>query len=132
VAKVGDFGLGKAFDQAGLSGLTRTGAKAGKPWYMARQQVVNFKDVPKAVDVWALAACLYRCLTGTYVRDFPEDVDQWQVILYSSPVPIRDRDPTIPRALAEVIDEALREQPEIGFSTPAAFRDALREAWPSP
>jgi serine/threonine protein kinase len=130
VAKVGDFGLGKAFDQAGLSGLTRTGAKAGKPWYMARQQVVNFKDVPKAVDVWALAACLYRCLTGTYVRDFPDDVDQWQVILYSSPVPIRDRDPAIPRALAEVIDEALREQPEIGFSTPAAFRDALRQAWP--
>ena len=131
VAKVGDFGLAKAFDQAGLSGLTRTGAKAGKPWYLARQQVVNFKDVPKAVDVWALAACLYRCLTGTYVRDFPEDVDQWQVILYSSPVPIRERDPSIPQALAEVVDEALREQPEIGFSTPAAFRDALRSAWPA-
>jgi len=130
VAKVGDFGLGKAFDQAGLSGLTRTGAKAGKPWYLARQQVVNFKQAPKAVDVWALAACLYRCLTGTYVRDFPDDVDQWHVILYSSPIPIRERDPNVPRALAEVIDEALREQPEIGFSSAAAFRDALRQAWP--
>ena len=132
IAKVGDFGLGKAFDQAGLSGLTRTGAKAGKPWYLARQQVVNFKQVPKAVDVWALAACLYKCLTGTYVRDFPNDVDQWHVILYSSPVPIRERDPSIPHALAEVIDEALHEQPEIGFSTAAAFRDALRQAWPIP
>jgi eukaryotic-like serine/threonine-protein kinase len=130
IAKVGDFGLGKAFDQAGLSGLTRTGAKAGKPWYLARQQVVNFKQVPKAVDIWALAACLYKCLTGTYVRDFPDDVDQWHVILYSSPVPIRERDRSIPPALAEVIDEALREQPEIGFSTAAAFRDALRQAWP--
>ena len=130
VAKVGDFGLGKAFDQAGLSGLTRTGAKAGKPWYLARQQVVNFKQVPKAVDVWALAACLYKCLTGTYARNFPDDVDQWHVILYSSPIPIRERDPSIPRALAEVIDEALREQPEIGFSTATAFRDALRQAWP--
>ena len=130
VAKVGDFGLGKAFDQAGLSGLTRTGAKAGKPWYLARQQVVNFKQAPKAVDVWALAACLYRCLTGTYVRDFPDDVDQWHVILYSSPIPIRERDPNVPHALAEVIDEALREHPEIGFSSAAAFRDALRQAWP--
>ena len=132
IAKVGDFGLGKAFDQAGLSGLTRTGAKAGKPWYLARQQVVNFKQVPKAVDVWALAACLYKCLTGAYVRDFPDDVDQWHVILYSSPVPIRERDPSIPHALAAVIDEALREHPEIGFSTAAAFRDALRQAWPIP
>ena len=131
IAKVGDFGLGKAFDQAGLSGLTRTGAKAGKPWYLARQQVVNFKQVPKAVDVWALAACLYKCLTGTYARNFPDDVDQWHVILYSSPIPIRERDPSIPRALAEVIGEALREQPEIGFSTATAFRDALRQAWPN-
>lgn len=131
VAKVGDFGLGKAFDQAGLSGLTRTGAKAGKPWYLARQQVVNFKEVPKAVDVWALAACLYRCLTGAFVRDFPGDVDHWHVILYSSPIPIRQRDPSIPPALAEVVDEALREQPEIGFSSAAEFRDALRQAWPS-
>ncbi|HUR07787.1 MAG TPA: protein kinase, partial [Nonomuraea sp.] len=43
VAKVGDFGLAKAFDQAGLSGLTRTGTAAGKPWYMPRQQVINFR-----------------------------------------------------------------------------------------
>ncbi|HWG27904.1 protein kinase domain-containing protein [Actinospica sp.] len=131
VAKVGDFGLGKAFDQAGLSGLTRTGAKAGKPWYVARQQVVNFKNVPKSVDVWALAACLYKCLTGTYVRDFPGDVDQWHVILYSSPVPIRQRDPHVPRALAEVIDTALIDQQEIGFESAAAFREALRSAWKS-
>jgi pSer/pThr/pTyr-binding forkhead associated (FHA) protein len=131
VAKVGDFGLGKAFDQAGLSGLTRTGAKAGKPWYVPRQQVVNFKNVPKSVDVWALAACLYKCLTGAFVRDFPDDVDQWQVILYSAPVPIRQRDPEVPRALAEVIDTALIDQREIGFGTAAAFRDALRTAWAS-
>ncbi|HTJ71064.1 MAG TPA: protein kinase [Actinospica sp.] len=131
VAKVGDFGLAKAFDQAGLSGLTRTGAKAGKPWYVARQQVVNFKNVPKSVDVWALAACLYKCLTGAYVRDFPGDVDQWHVILYSPPVPIRQRDPNVPRALAEVIDTALMDQHEIGFATAAAFRDALRAAWKS-
>lgn len=129
VAKVGDFGLAKAFDQAGLSGLTRTGSTAGKPWYLARQQVVNFKDVPYAVDVWALAASLYKCLTGAYVRDFPSDVDQWHVILYSDAVPIRERDPSVPRALAEVVDTALREHPAIGFSSAAALRDALRQAW---
>lgn len=129
VAKVGDFGLAKAFDQAGLSGLTRTGSTAGKPWYLARQQVVNFKDVPYAVDVWALAASLYKCLTGAYVRDFPSDVDQWHVILYSDAVPIRKRDPSVPRALAEVVDTALREHPAIGFTGAAALRDALRQAW---
>jgi hypothetical protein len=129
IAKIGDFGLGKAFDQAGLGGLTRTGAKAGKPWYLARQQVVNFRDVPRSVDVWAMAASLYKCLTGAYARDFPGDVDQWHVILYSAPIPIRERDPRVPREIAEVIDTALVDHQEIGFKTAAAFRDALRSAW---
>lgn len=129
IAKVGDFGLAKAFDQAGLSGLTRTGATAGKPWYLARQQVVNFREVPPAVDVWALAASLYKCLTGTYPRHFPEGVDQWHVILYNDAVPIRQREPEVPRPVAEVIDRALRETPDIGFQTAGAMREALESAW---
>ena len=131
LAKVADFGLAKAFDRAGLSGLTRSGTTAGKPWYLSRQQVLNFKDASYDVDVWALAACLYRALTGSYVREFPPDVDQWHVILYSDAVPIRQRDANVPRALAEVVDRALREHPRIGFSTAAELREELRRAWPS-
>ena len=40
--KVSDFGLSKAFDLAGLSGLTCTGAAAGKPFYMCRQQLIDY------------------------------------------------------------------------------------------
>jgi eukaryotic-like serine/threonine-protein kinase len=128
VAKVGDFGLAKAFDQAGLSGLTRTGVAAGRPWYIPRQQVINFRDVTPAVDLWALAACLYNALTGAYPRVFPRGKDPWQVILQAEPVPIRRRDRSVPRALAEVIDEALREGPSSaagGFPTAEDLRAAL-------
>jgi serine/threonine protein kinase len=124
-AKVADFGLAKAFDQAGLSGLTRTGVAAGKPWFVPRQQVINFRDASPAVDVWATAACLYHALTAEYPRDFPRGKDPWQVILQTEPVPIRQREPGISPALAEVIDTALREQPAIGFATAAEFREAL-------
>jgi serine/threonine protein kinase len=127
-AKAGDFGLAKAFDQAGLSGLTRTGTTAGKPWYMPRQQVVTLRDVPFAVDVWALAACLYKCLTGAYVRDFGT-LDHWHVILHSAPVPIMQREPSVPGPLALVIDHALRENPAIGFATARECADALRSAF---
>ncbi|MFD0856237.1 protein kinase, partial [Actinomadura adrarensis] len=48
-AKVTDFGLAKAFDAHGLSGLTRTGATAGKPYFIPRRQVVNFRDATPAV-----------------------------------------------------------------------------------
>jgi hypothetical protein len=125
VAKVGDFGLAKAFDQAGLSGLTRTGAIAGKPWYVPRQQVINFRNVTPAVDVWALAACLYNALTGAHPRDLPRGKDPWQVILQAAPVPIHKREPAVGTALASVIDKALREEPEIGYQSAGDLRRAL-------
>lgn len=123
--KIGDFGLAKAFDQAGLSGLTRTGAAGGKPHFMPYQQLVDFRHAGPPVDVWAAAACLYRMLTGTVPRDFSGGRDPWLVILGSAAVPIRERRPRLPRPLAEVIDTALRDRPEIGFSSAGELRRAL-------
>jgi len=130
VAKIGDFGLAKAFDQAGLSGLTRTGTIAGKPSYLPRQQVVNFREAAPAVDVWAAAACLYRMLTGASPRDFPVGRDPWQVVLQDPAVPVRRRDPSVPADLAEVVDRALRDDPEIGVQSATELRDLLRAAVP--
>ncbi|MFI5715588.1 protein kinase [Nocardia sp. NPDC051750] len=125
IAKVGDFGLAKAFDQAGLSGLTRTGTLAGKPGYVSRRQVINFRDVTPAVDLWALASCLYYALTASYPRDFPYGRDPWLVILQTEPMPIRMRDPNIPAALAAIVDEALREDAASDFRTAEELRGAL-------
>jgi serine/threonine-protein kinase len=124
-AKLTDFGLAKAFEMAGLSGLTRTGISAGKPYFMPRQQVVNFRHAGPEVDVWAAAACLYNMLTGRYPRDFPRHMDLWQAVLETEPVPILKRDPSIPEKLAEVIDLALTDQHEIHFKTSAQLRSAL-------
>ncbi|MGI5336583.1 protein kinase domain-containing protein [Streptomyces sp. CA-181903] len=129
-AKIADFGIGKAFDQAGLSGLTRTGATAGKPTFMARQQVIDFRKATPAVDVWAMAACLYNALTGAVPREFPRGKDPWMVVLQEPAVPIRRREPGIPRGLADVIDKALQERPRIGFQSAADFRKALEKAAP--
>jgi eukaryotic-like serine/threonine-protein kinase len=125
VAKIGDYGLAKAFDQAGLSGQTRTGAVAGTPVFMPRQQVVNFKYARPEVDVWAAAASLYWMLTGRAPRDFSPEKDPWQVVLQTSAVPIRTRAAAIPARLAEVIDLALIDKPAIHFKTAAEFKRAL-------
>ena len=127
-AKVSDFGLSRAFDLAGLSGLARTGNTAGKPWFMPRQQVVNFKYAGPEVDVWAAAACLYNMLTGDFPRDFPRGKDVWQTVLEADPVPIRRRNSNIPSLLAEVIDKALIDRPAIIFKTAAALKNALQAA----
>ena len=126
VAKLGDYGLTKSFDLAGLSGLTRTGAKMGTPNFMPRQQVLDFKYAQPDVDVWAVAASLYYMLTLQYPRDL-NDIEQHPMfaILETQPVPIRERDASIPQALAELIDLALKDDSKLHFKTALAFKNAL-------
>jgi serine/threonine protein kinase len=128
VVRVGDYGLAKAFDDAGLSGATRTGDIGGTPHFMPRQQVIDFKYAGSEVDVWAMAASLYNLLTGAVPRDFSSGRDPWLVVLETPPVPIRQRLPSLPPALAGVIDQALKEEPRIFFQTAAALREALKSA----
>lgn len=126
VAKVADFGLAKAFDTAGLSGQTRTGQAAGTPFFMPRQQVINFKYAGPDVDVWAAAASLYCMLTGVFPRDFVAGRDVWQTVMSTDAIPIRKRDRSIPKPLAEVIDRALTDKPEIGYKTAVDLNQALQ------
>ncbi|MCW8963479.1 MAG: serine/threonine-protein kinase [Gammaproteobacteria bacterium] len=129
VAKIGDFGLAKAFDTAGLSGQTATGSVGGTPVFMPRQQILNFKYAKPQVDVWAMAATLYKTLTGSYPRDFPRGEDPWLTALKNAPVPIRDRNPEIPEALAKVIDSALVDNPELLFTSAEQLKTALETAY---
>jgi serine/threonine-protein kinase len=127
-AKIADVGVGKAFDTAGLSGHTRTGAVAGTPVFMPRFQVVNFKYAKPEVDVWALAATFYNLLTGQFPRTFQPGQDPWMTVLQTNPVPIRERDPALPARLAEVIDAALKDRSGPTFTSAISLKDAILEA----
>ena len=64
-------------------------------------------------------------LTGRYPRDFTPNRDVWHTVLRTDAVPIRQRDPSIPKRLAKVIDAALRDKPKIGFQTAAELKHQL-------
>ena len=109
VAKIGDFGLSKAFDMAGLSGHTMSGdGFRGTPHFMCRKQVLEFQQAKPEVDIWAAAACLYYMLTNQYPRKFGKG-EGWEVLLERDVIPIHDRNPDLPTSLAIVIDRALQE-----------------------
>src|SRR5262249_52857002 len=103
VAKLGDYGLSKAFDLAGLSGLSIAGDLGGTPAFMPRQQVTHYRDVRPEVDVWATAATLYYLLTLECPRNFGKGKDPWRVVLQTDAVPIRQRDRSIPTQLAAAL-----------------------------
>ena len=107
LAKIDDYGFAKAFDAAGLSGLTMTGAVAGTAPFMPRQQVINFKYSKPEVDVWGDGSFSVQYAHRTIDTGFSPGEDPWAILLKERPVPIRKRDSAIPKKLAEVIDEAL-------------------------
>jgi eukaryotic-like serine/threonine-protein kinase len=126
LVKVGDYGLAKAFDLAGMSGMSVTGSVGGTLVFMPRQQVLNFKYAKPDVDVWAAAASLYYMLTGEIPRDISGD--PIAAILTNPVIPIRQRDRSIPREVAKVIDAALQEEPRIYFQSASEFQQALMNA----
>ncbi len=123
--KIADFGLAKAFDLAGLSGLSITDGAIGTPYFMCRQQVLNFKYAKPDIDIWAIAATLYYLLTGGHVPRSFDQKDAFKCILSNQPIPIRQKNPDLPKSLADVIDLALQENPELHFKTARDFRKAL-------
>ncbi len=125
VAKIADFGLAKNFDKAGLSGLTATGTFGGTPGFLPREQLINYRFSRPVSDVWSLGATFYCMLTGQLPRDFPPGRDPIEIILRGGIVPIRKRDPGIPRKLAEVIDRALEEKVNDRYQTADDFLSNL-------
>ncbi|GAA2575279.1 hypothetical protein GCM10010435_58930 [Winogradskya consettensis] len=123
VARIADFGLAKAYELAGWSGNTRTGDLGGSAGFLPRTQLLRYRRVTPAVDVWAAAATLYWMLTGHTPRDFPPGCDPVGVVLREDPVRIGARG-AVPARLAGVVDEALAED---RVMTVAAFRAALVE-----
>jgi hypothetical protein len=94
--------------------------------------VKSFLYAKADVDVWAAAASLYYMLTGTYTRDFVDGVDPVATVRNTAPIPIRQRNPEIPPALADVIDSALDDAGEVlPYQSAMDLQDALRTAAPS-
>jgi serine/threonine-protein kinase len=125
-AKLADFGLARAYDECKLSGLTFQGEVGGTPAFMAPEQVTHFREVKPAADQYAAAATLYHLLTGAYTHDLARDVGgQFAQIVSESPVPIRDRRPDLPPALAAAVHRALEQSPADRYPDVLAFRRAL-------
>jgi len=64
--RISDFGLAK--DRSLARSLTQTGELIGTPAYMAPEQARGRRDLDHRVDVYALGAIFYECLTGRRVH----------------------------------------------------------------
>jgi len=125
--KISDFGLAKSIRGVGLSGLTFSGEMRGTVPFMPPEQMLDFKTVTPLADLYGTAATLYYLLTCQYIYDEPAGGgDLIRMLLEEPPIPIRDRRPDVPKALADVIAKCLARDPKARFPDAASMRRALK------
>jgi tetratricopeptide (TPR) repeat protein len=120
--KIADFGLARRLDQAGR---THPGIVVGTPSYMAPEQAQGQKDVGPLVDVYALGAILYECLTGQ--PPFHAE-SLWEVlgqVRQRDPAPPRSLRPDVPRDLETICLKCLGKEPHRRYTSAQHLADDL-------
>jgi serine/threonine-protein kinase len=125
--KVLDFGISKVPDVLVREDCDKTGRDVvlGSPYYMSPEQLRDPASVDGRTDIWALAVTLHFLLTGEH--PFPGDtVRQVMAAIFTdAPRDVRERAPTIPRQVSQVIRRALSKSPDDRFTTVAELADGL-------
>ena len=127
--KIGDYGLSKAFQFSGLTGITGSrDGRMGSPFFLPRQYAKSIRYAEPDIDTYSIASSLYYMLTGQTPREFRRDCSPWHILLSTHPIPIKKRVMSIPDRLAELIDYALDDREELHFKTAGSFSQALAES----
>ena len=129
IVKIVDFGLAKL---SGRTVLTREGTTLGTVAYMSPEQTRG-TNIDHRADIWALGVILCEMLAGE--RPFKGDYEQ--AVMYSimneEPEPITKVNPAVPTELEQIVNNALRKNPESRYSSAAEmlkdlkrYQDSLR------
>ena len=117
IAAVIDFGVAKAVSQSRTSStdttnITSFGLALGTPMYMAPEQAAADPSLDHRADIYALGGLIYELLTG---QPPFADVAAHRLLsahMTTTPVPLSERRPGVPPALAALVMRCLAKAPE--------------------
>jgi serine/threonine-protein kinase len=122
VVKLLDFGVSKFRDLVG-EGSTATGAVIGTPHYMAPEQALA-REVDGRADLYSVGVLLYRALSRKYpysAKTMPELIAQ----LMSEDAPSLASVMDVHPAIAQLVDRALRREPDERFASASEMKRGL-------
>ena len=148
VAKLGDFGHAKNFEEAGRSFLTREGDYGGTIMFMSPEHFTNYRHLKPPGDTYSMGISLYYLLTGKYPYKFPSPLDimaaekkgiKIDLTEYEDPVlllldpdykpaGIREHKSDIPDKLAGVVDKSVQKKIRERYLSAKEFKEDLIKA----
>jgi serine/threonine-protein kinase len=129
--KILDFGIAKLAPDAGA--LIRTGSlqMVGTPHYMAPEQLDGSAHVDARTDVFALGVTAFRALAGRKPFEGADAQAALARMLSEQAPPLRSVRPSVPPALAAIVDRAIRRNPSERFQSMDELLTALDALGPS-
>jgi Protein kinase domain/Protein of unknown function (DUF1559) len=128
--KIADFGLAKHLDDVTTlteGPRTQAGAVLGTPAYMAPEQAAGrVEEIGPAVDVYALGAILYECLTGRPPFKGATPYETLVQVTRDDPTPPRRLGPGVPRDLEVICLKCLAKEPGRRYASAGDLADELR------
>lgn len=115
--RLADFGLARVLRS------TQSNTITGTVPYMSPDALKGARTVE--TDVWSVGVILYQLLTGQMPYPQKEQVNLMYAILSDEYQPLPD---SIPKPLREIIERALRKNPDERYQSAKEMREALRDA----
>jgi eukaryotic-like serine/threonine-protein kinase len=123
--KIADFGLARHFGED--SAMLTLSAHVGTPSYMAPEQVRGTRDATNPlVDIYALGAILYECLTGRPPFRGETSPQTQQQVLTLDPTPPSKLNPQVPRDLETICLKCLSKSGLHRYASAAALAADVR------
>jgi serine/threonine-protein kinase len=113
-ATVADFGIAKAISSSrreATEGLTTVGTSLGTAGYMAPEQVAGDPSLDHRADIYSLGCVAYELLTGASPFAGKSGQQMLAAHVLEPPVPVREKRPDAPSALADLVMRCLAKDP---------------------
>jgi tetratricopeptide (TPR) repeat protein/predicted Ser/Thr protein kinase len=122
-----DFGIAHSLE---TPGMTQTGALMGTPEYMSPEQAKGIKVDPRS-DLFSLGIIFYELLSG--ISPFKADTALATLLKRTQerPQPPAEVDPTIPKAINDVVMKCLEIDRDHRFSTAREILEDLGQEMPT-
>ena len=129
-ALVADFGIARSTADSGSDRTvapTQFGAVLGTPLYMSPEQACG-EQVGPASDIYSLGCVVFEMLVGRPPFQASSTESIIRMHLTATPEPADTLRPSVPAAVARVLQRALAKTPQDRFASAAQFAEALAAA----